>query len=334
MTQPQPKVSIGMPLYNAEIYVEEALKSILAQTYTNFELIISDNASTDRTQSICSTYAEKDSRIIYHRNEKNLGIAPNFNKVFQLSKGEYFKWAAYDDILEPEFLMSCVKTLDANPDVVICYPRAKVIDEKGNYVIDYDPGPNTASFKPQERFQNLILYPEYAIQQMGLIRSAVMRQTVLMGSYPSSDEVFLAELSLLGRYYEIPERLFIYRRSNQQLANKLDQRSRVPFFDTALAGKIVLPKWLYFFACLNVIYQNKLDWTEKLSCYITMIRWFFVAPHIRALGKDLLLAIYQYCKRIRKIISRKSYDKTIMIWNMSSVILNILRSINANIHHR
>jgi glycosyltransferase involved in cell wall biosynthesis len=305
MKQPQPRVSIGMPVYNAEKYLEEALKSVLAQTYSDFELILLDNASTDRTGAICQSYVEKDSRVHYFCNENNIGIAPNFNKVFQISNSEYFKWAAHDDILAPEFLVSCVRALDDHADVVICYPRAKIIDDTGTYIVDYDPGPDTSSIKPHERFRSLILYPEYAIQQMGLIRSSVMRQTVLMGSYPSSDEIFLAELSLLGRYYEIPERLFIYRRYNEQLAQKLDQRSRVPFFDTALRGKIVLPKWLYFFSCIKIIHRNQLSWNERLHCYMTMVRWLLIPAHFRALGKDVLLAAGQYVKKIKESVLRK-----------------------------
>ena len=91
-----PLVSIGMPVFNGEDYVEAALDSILTQTFTNFELIISDNASTDRTEEICNDFADSDDRIRYYRQEKNLGAAANFNRVFELSSGKYFKWAAHD----------------------------------------------------------------------------------------------------------------------------------------------------------------------------------------------------------------------------------------------
>lgn len=306
MTSSRPKVSIGLPVYNAEKYLEGALESILKQTFTDFELIISDNASTDNTGTICRTYKEKDSRIHYYQNKINLGMAPNFNKVFQLAKGEYFKWAAYDDLLEPEFLMECVKVLDNNADVVICYPRAKIIDEDGVFMVDYDPGPDTSFSQPQVRFRNLILHPEYAIQQMGLIRSVVLQQSVLHGSYSSSDEILLAELGLLGRYYEIPDRLFIYRRSNQQLAYRLDERSRVPFFDTALRGKIVLQNWLYFLSCIKIIHRHRLSWNVRLDCYITMVRWLLVPAHFKALGKDILLAVGQYLRRSKNLVFRQA----------------------------
>jgi glycosyltransferase involved in cell wall biosynthesis len=300
MEPQKPRVSVGLPVFNAEKYLEQAIDSILKQTFSNFELIISDNASTDRTQEICMAYAAKDPRIRYSRNEINLGAAPNFSQVFKLSESEYFKWAPYDDLVAPDFLSRCVEILDQNPKVVLCYSKVKIIDEKSVFVVDYNPGPDTGSRKPHERFRNLVLKPEYAVQQMGLIRSEILKKTELMGSYPSSDEVFLAQVALLGEFYEIPERLYLYRRhSEQSTQGELKvQRTRVLFFDTSLKGKIILPKWLYFFACLRVIRHSPLRADERLYCYFHMLRWVFIPSNFRALGKDVLLAANQVMKRI------------------------------------
>jgi len=117
----RPKVSIGLPVYNGENYLRNALESILDQTFRDFEVIISDNASTDRTGEICREYAAKDPRIRYCRNDRNLGAAGNFNRAFELSSGEYFKWAAHDDVIERDFLSSCVSVLDEDPSVVACF---------------------------------------------------------------------------------------------------------------------------------------------------------------------------------------------------------------------
>ena len=291
----QPMVTIGLPVYNAQRYLDQALDSLLAQTYTDFELIIADNASTDRTQEICLAYAAKDQRIRYHRNEKNLGAAPNFNLLFQLSASKYFKWAPYDDLIEPTFLARCVEVMEQHPEVVLCYSRAKIIDEQSAYVVDYNPGPDTSSAKPNERFGNLILRPEYAIQQMALIRSATLKATGLYGSFPSSDEVLLAELALRGRFYEIPDRLYLYRLHEQQSNRKelTVQRARTVWFDSALAGKIVLPKWRYCLACLAVIQRSPLSFIERVRCYGHVGRWLSKPPNFRAMGKDALLAAAQ-----------------------------------------
>ena len=96
-----PKISIGMPVYNGENYLAQALRAILSQTFTDFELIISDNASTDATQRICETFAAEDSRVRYFRNSRNIGIEPNFNAAFEPARGKYFMWTAHDDLLEP-----------------------------------------------------------------------------------------------------------------------------------------------------------------------------------------------------------------------------------------
>src|SRR3972149_8539793 len=97
MSKINPRVSVGLPVFNGEQFLRQALDSVLAQTYPGFELIISDNASTDRTQDICEAYATRDKRIQYYRQSKNVGGGRNYNFVFEVSNGEYFKWLAHDD---------------------------------------------------------------------------------------------------------------------------------------------------------------------------------------------------------------------------------------------
>ena len=293
----EPRVSIGLPVYNAEKYLREAVDSVLAQTYTNFELVIADNASSDATESICREYAGGDPRIRYFRNPRNLGAAPNFNRVFELSVGEYFKWAPYDDLIEPEFLDRCVQVLDNHPDVVLCYSRVKIIDKNSIFEVDHNPGPDTSSFDPSKRFRNLILHPEYALQQMGLIRSALLRKTNMHGSFPSSDEILLSELALLGNFYEIPDRLYLYRRHRGQ-SSQGSQRSRTYFFDTSLDGRILLPTWMYFGAAFKAIGNKSLTTEMKLSCYLTLLSWLLIPAHFRAVGKDVLLAVGRLIARI------------------------------------
>lgn len=289
-------VSIGIPVYNGERYLEETIKSILSQTYTDFELLICDNGSTDATQEICKKYASQDKRIKYHRNAKNLGAAPNYNLVFELSSGEYFKWADYDDLLAPDFISKGVEVLDTNPDVAACYPRATFIDENGDFIKDYDPEPDASSPKPHVRFGRLLLDHDHRLAQAsGLIRASVLRRTILHGSYPCSDEVLLAHLGLLGRYYEIPDRLFHlrmhpYMSSQGALAS---ERVRVSFFDTSLRGKVVLLKWEYLKNCLIAINDSPISFYQRLSCYTYVVRWAFKKQNFRSLVKDMLLGLHQ-----------------------------------------
>ena len=99
-----PRVSIGLPVYNGERYLAQALDSILAQDFVDFEIIISDNASSDSTQEICERYERLDRRITYSRLPENLGAAYNYNRLVGMSNGELFKWASHDDRIQPAFL--------------------------------------------------------------------------------------------------------------------------------------------------------------------------------------------------------------------------------------
>jgi len=108
----RPRLSIGLPVYNGEEYLAESFDALLGQTYEDFELVVSDNASTDGTEAICRKYAAQDSRIRYLRLPRNIGATPNHNHVFAESRGELFKWASHDDLYGRDLLRLCVEALD------------------------------------------------------------------------------------------------------------------------------------------------------------------------------------------------------------------------------
>jgi len=303
MDNKKPKVSIGMPVYNGEKFITEALESILAQSFQDFELIISDNASTDRTQEICLEYVQKDSRISYHRNEKNLGAAPNYNLLFHMAKGEYFKWAACDDKMAPDFLSKCVDVLDQNPDTILCAPNTRWIDEHGNYLRDFDYKKADADFKDlKKRFRNILLYNMSGNYIFGLLRVSGLSKTLLHGSYASSDLVLLAELSLYGRFKVVSDYLFLRREHPEQSTKGVwkSERARHAWFDTSLEGRIVLPKWTFLFGCLKVINRAPLSVYDRLACYASVIQWVFFIRHAHnflALCKDIFVAAQKYILR-------------------------------------
>jgi len=303
-----PRVSVGLVVYNGENFIQEAINSILNQTYENLELIISDNASEDGTQDICTSFAEKDKRVRYFRNEKNLGASPNYNRAFELSRGEYFKWADHDDLMAASFLEKCVGMLDENPSVCLSYTKALIIDEHGNKVVNYDPEPILSGLPPYKRFEKCIFTPNLFIQLSGLIRSEVIRKAGGYGSYPAADEILMAKLSLYGQFQELPERLFFVRMHAQQStfgalapgngAVKFSQRDRVLFFNTAYKGKIILPYWLYLFDGIRSISRAPTKVLSKLYCVLQMVRWAARSDHLRALGKDVLLATGWWMGRV------------------------------------
>src|SRR6266567_4421323 len=155
--QSAPLLSIGLFVYNGERFLEETLDSILSQTFTDFELIISDNASTDRTGEISEAYVRRDSRIRYYRGEKNMGAGWNVRRVYELATGKYFKWAAADDILEPDFLRRCVEALESNPGCVLAYAKTRVVDENRNFIEDYVMPMQTNSIDAVTRFRGMLL---------------------------------------------------------------------------------------------------------------------------------------------------------------------------------
>jgi glycosyltransferase involved in cell wall biosynthesis len=287
-----PSLSIGMPVFNAEKYLEEALDSILGQTYRDFELIISDNASTDHTQQICHAYASMDSRIRYYRNEKNLGAPRNFNRVFKLSRGKYFKWAAYDDVLAPEYLKKCIDVLDKGSSIILCHSRTDRIDERGVLVGNYDHAMRIDSAKPHERFADLISLKHNPCWPIfGVTYASIMKMTPLHGDYLGADGNLLAELGLYGRIYEIPEYLF-FRRDHPQAytqkyvhtAMRVNYRNQLAWWgSSSWINLTILKNCLEFFRSVRRV---PLSWVEKMLCYQQIFNWF-LKEGWRLMGADI-----------------------------------------------
>ena len=155
-----PRLSIGLPVYNGEEYLAESLDALLGQSFTDYELIITDNASTDATEEISRRYAAQDSRIRYVKLDRNIGAAPNHNYVFTLARGELFKWASHDDLYGRDLLRVCVDTLDAHPEAVLAHVGQAIIDGDGAVTVPFDYRLDTAASRAPERFRSLLFEPE------------------------------------------------------------------------------------------------------------------------------------------------------------------------------
>lgn len=129
-TDLSPCVSIGLPVYNGEPFIEQALDSLLAQTFKDFELIVSDNASTDKTEAICRDYAARDARIRYIRQPRNRGAVWNFNFVLQEAKGKYFMWAAADDLRDSNYVETLIACLEADPGCIGAFGECRFIGKQ------------------------------------------------------------------------------------------------------------------------------------------------------------------------------------------------------------
>jgi glycosyltransferase involved in cell wall biosynthesis len=302
----KPLVSIGLFLYNGDRFLEAAIESFLNQTFRDFELIISDNCSTDRSDEICRRYAAQDSRIRYYRNERNMGAGWNVRRVYELATGKYFKQAAHDDMIQPDYLRQCVDALEADESLVLAHSLTRVIDENGQFVENYDDGLRTSSLDPVVRARDLLLKGHRCYPIFGLIRLDALHKLPPQGSYAHSDRVLLLQLGLLGRYCEIPEYLFISTRHSGQSVWTFPERTKAKGFrltrrcgtlpamewwDPTKARKIVFPEWNVakeFF--LSVVHSPLTPW-QKLRCYGLVGRW--ILKYHRRMAKDVLVAADQ-----------------------------------------
>jgi glycosyltransferase involved in cell wall biosynthesis len=269
-----PLVSVGLPVYNGDKYLAIAIESILAQTFQDFELIISDNASTDGTREICESFVKRDSRVRYTRHPINRGAGFNYNFVFNQARGEYFKWLAHDDFVAPGYLTACLELLNAEPSIVLAYTYYIDVDERGAS-IRTESRTKGQGVEPSMRFWDLMEGSHTCEEVFGLIRTSVLRLTWLIQDYTDSDRTLLAELSLYGKFGEVPRPLFYHRvhpGSSVKMHPKF--RGRSVWFNPALKGRLVLPAWKQFFHMLAAISRAPIGIVCQSACYWQAIRWF------------------------------------------------------------
>jgi len=205
-------VSIGMPLYNEEKFIQEAIESILDQDYKNFELIISDNGSTDRTKEICLDYANKDSRIRFYSREKMTDAITNFNFVASIAKGDFFMWASGHDIRDPTFISRCLTTFKKSTSIVLCYSDAIWIDSNGHTIGHEQSDIDTVGMDKIHRLNKVFWNLGYAYPIYGLFRKDVLKTVLPSQKVLGSDILLLNELSVIGEFTRIPESLFYIRK--------------------------------------------------------------------------------------------------------------------------
>lgn len=295
-TPPGPRVSLGLPVYNGENYLALTLDTILAQTFTDFELIISDNASTDATRNICEDYAHRDDRIRYFRQDENLGAAANYDFVFHQSRGAYFKWCAHDDVFGEDFLATCVSFLEDHPDHVGALPKdVRIIDHEGNlsrrmrvdFGLDADNGARRfADFAPQSR--RIHCAPFFA-----LYRREVLARTNLHGDYQSGDRVLIAEMLLHGRVALIDTSSFSFRAHDQQYTRRMreGQDFCIQWLDPKKSGVRVMKHSRYVLEFARAVRRARLPLGERLIAYLGVAR--LLRAELPALARELLVPFYR-----------------------------------------
>jgi glycosyltransferase involved in cell wall biosynthesis len=272
-----PRLTIGLPVYNGENYLAESIEALLGQTYEDFELIIADNASTDSTADICRRYEQQDSRVRHLRHPVNIGLARNHNCLVYEGRGELFKWASHDDLYGRDLIRLCVDALDERPDVVLAHSWTALIDGSSQvsralrYTLD------TASPSPPVRFKSM-LFERGGDDDSGVIRMPVLKQTALNGSYYRADRTFVTELALAGPFYHVPDWLYFRRDHPDRAARAFTSvRDWCANLDPRRANRLRNPAVRlygeYVWGFISAINRAPLSAAERVQCYKHLARW-------------------------------------------------------------
>lgn len=307
-----PLVSIGLPVFNGDRYLAGTIRSILGQTFADFELIIGDNASADGTQALCEAYAAADPRIRYFRNPRNVGAGPNYDLCFHRSRGRYFKWAAHDDMLARDYLTAAVAALERQPDAVLCTTGITEIgpDDEVRRVYANDlPGVDAAS--PAHRLAAVIHHRHQCEDFFGLYRREALVGSGLHDTYSGSDRVLLAELALRGPWTQVPDPVFLHREHPHRYTRAVllvDRRQAALWQDTAAprapSTQFHLVVYRHYW---RLVGKTVPGFRDRLACRLELLRWWFTGEHFTDVVRDALQATHPVMPRAARAVKRSVF---------------------------
>lgn len=258
-----------MPVYNGDKFVEESIRSVLAQTYDDFVFLIADNGSTDRSGEICQDYSAQDKRIKYWRNDDNIGAAANYNALFDITTTPYFRWSNADDLLDPRLHELCLKSLEEDPGAVLAAGTTTFIDANGRELESYDDNLEILGDSASERLETFFENVGLTNVIYGLMRSDALARTDLMGdgTVPAADKIMMGQLVLHGKFVKVNETLFFRRMHND--SSSADRASDVlqETFWSAGSRKFRIPAWKRIVAYWRSISRTSVGKSERRSLY-------------------------------------------------------------------
>lgn len=287
-------VSIGLPVYNGDLFIRQAIDSLLAQDYDDFELIISDNCSEDRTQEICMKYAAQDKRVKYSRCRVNMGAFWNFNHVFELSTGRYFMWASHDDYWEPSYISACFKAYKQFPNIVLASAFCESFDPEKRIENFIDIGLTTIGLSPQERFvqYKTNLHNGRNINSLfyGIYKRNFLSKVMPLKKVIANDHLILAELCLQGEFETVKEKMITKRwggasSSHRKNAHAQGIKNELLILFPYLVREILLQRII--FRAKNLFLNEKFN----LSCWSL---WNYISF-------SLGLTVQLYMARIKNV---------------------------------
>jgi glycosyltransferase involved in cell wall biosynthesis len=283
MNTETPLVSIGLPVYNGENFVAEAIQCVLDQTFSNWELIICDNSSTDRTVAICRVFADRDSRISVHQNARNMGASFNYNEVFRFSRGKYFKWMAHDDLFAPQFIESCIKELEKDERLVLVFPKMCHVAVDGRLLRRQASelsvlGP-TAESRAKQVMSLATQGMDFIWLTYGLIRREVLEQSGAMSLFAGQDQLLLFKIALRGGIKQLKEEMF-FRRDHAEAStckrgSTVRERAKFAYADDN--RRLVLPWCRLLKEHLVCVLHSPIPFRSRLRCTGAVLKRFLAA---------------------------------------------------------
>lgn len=285
---PYPRVSFAIPVRNGEPFLNQALDSVCAQEYDDFEVVVCDNASTDGTPDVVRRFSERDPRVRYVRNAEDIGQIENFNRVFELSRGDFIRWMGADDRLEPDYAGKCVSALDARPDAVGVTTQWRYIDDTGQVEFLDVPGPRVDASTPARRLRltlkllqshELLFDPIYS-----LLRRDALARTGMLPVSRWTDRILAVELSLLGPFCHLDDCLSTRRKARES------RKLRLSRYHENLAGELQEHRWMLYREFANIVRRAPLAGRQKCSCWGAVLAYWLRDEgrrHLRRLTRKM-----------------------------------------------
>lgn len=284
-------ITIGLPVYNGQKFLQAAIDSHLSQSYGDFELVISDNGSTDATEEICRRYAAQDDRISYLRSPVNRGILWNHRRVLE-GLGEatpYFRWAGADDVLEPGLLAAMVDVLRSRPEVEAVMPATKNIDEAGAIIRSMERTLNLESAVPYERARQILLANYQHVIAYGLLRAPSLRRMRTGPDYIGWDPVFIWELALRGRIFQLEQLALLRRFHPGSISRVKTAREMRKWVEPDARAGMNFPHWTWAYERARALLATSLPSREKLRISLLLLR--ATSWQRKDLARDVIQAV-------------------------------------------
>lgn len=269
-----PRITVGLPVYNGQKYLEAAIESHLAQSFGDFELVISDNGSTDATGDICGRYAQLDARVKYLKSPINRGILWNHRRVLEPvdPSTPYFRWAGADDILEPGLLAAMVEVLDTRPEIEAVMPATKNIDEEGTVIRTMERSLNLESPDVFERARQILLANYQHVIAYGLLRAPSLRRMRTGPHYIGWDPVFIWELALRGPVFQLVEPALLRRFHRGSISRVKTVKEMRKWVEPGTSAGMNFPHWAWAYERTRSLLATPMNLGEKLRITMFLMR--------------------------------------------------------------